>query len=83
MLLLENDPELTVALTVHDEVVLIGPNENPDATMDYIISVLCKPPLWAAELLSMLKAVTLGTTRNNHGSSRHNTKNWRQDLYQQ
>ena len=50
MLLLENDPELTVALTVHDEVVLIGPNENPDATMDYIISVLCKPPLWAAEL---------------------------------
>ena len=50
MLLLENDPELTVALTVHDEVVLIGPNENPDATMDYIISVLCKPPLWAADL---------------------------------
>lgn len=39
-----------VALTVHDEVVIIAPDKNPDATMSRIIEDLCTPPFWAPDL---------------------------------
>ena len=43
-------PNGNVALTVHDEVVIIAPSENPDATMQTVIDTLCRPPPWATEL---------------------------------
>lgn len=39
-----------VALTVHDEVVIVAPEKNPDATMARIIEDLCTPPDWAPDL---------------------------------
>jgi DNA polymerase len=39
-----------VALTVHDEVVIVASDENPDATMAQIIDDLCTPPSWAPDL---------------------------------
>lgn len=39
-----------VALTVHDEVVIIAANSDPDATMKEIIDDLCQPPPWAPDL---------------------------------
>jgi DNA polymerase bacteriophage-type len=39
-----------VALTVHDEVVIVAPDKNPDATMAQIIEDLCTPPSWALDL---------------------------------
>lgn len=43
-------PGGTVALTVHDEVVMVAPNENPDVTMKKIIDQLCIAPSWAPNL---------------------------------
>lgn len=43
-------PKATVALTVHDEVVIIAANTEPDATMETVIHILCKPPPWAPDL---------------------------------
>jgi len=39
-----------VALTVHDEVVIIAANTDPGATMQEIIDDLCQPPSWAPDL---------------------------------
>lgn len=39
-----------VALTVHDEVVIVAPNTEPDATMQLVIDTLCIPPDWAKDL---------------------------------
>lgn len=51
MLKLRNElTEGQVALTVHDEVVIVAPNTNPDATMNSIIDILCTPPNWAKDL---------------------------------
>lgn len=43
-------PGGTVALTVHDEVVIIAPKNNPDVTMKNIIEQLCIAPSWAPNL---------------------------------
>ena len=43
-------PEGKVALTVHDEVVIVAPNTEPDATMELVIDTLCIPPEWAKDL---------------------------------
>lgn len=39
-----------VALTVHDEIVIVAPDTNPDATMAQIIEDLCTPPPWAPDI---------------------------------
>ena len=39
-----------VVLTVHDEIILIGTNQNPDATMAKLIQTMCIPPAWAVDL---------------------------------
>jgi len=39
-----------VALTVHDEIVIVASDQNPDATMKAIIEDLCTPPTWAPDL---------------------------------
>lgn len=43
-------PDSRVALTVHDEVIIIAANTHPDATMDSIIDDLCIAPEWAPDL---------------------------------
>lgn len=51
MLRLEQQlPDAAVALTVHDEVVLVASDNSPDGTMTQIISTLCTPPKWAPDL---------------------------------
>lgn len=39
-----------VALTVHDEVVIVASDSDPDATMNAIIQDLCTPPVWAPDI---------------------------------
>ena len=39
-----------VALTVHDEIIITGTNISPSDTMKKIITDMCIPPLWAADL---------------------------------
>ena len=39
-----------VALTVHDEIIIIAANTHPDATMETIIDDLCIAPEWAPDL---------------------------------
>ena len=39
-----------VVLTVHDEIVLISNANDPDATMDKLITHMCTPPAWALDL---------------------------------
>jgi hypothetical protein len=41
---------MDVVLTVHDEVIVVAPEDNPDARMDTIIKELCVPPQWASSL---------------------------------
>ena len=39
-----------VALTVHDEIIIIADNSKPDATMKLIVDDMCTPPLWAPDI---------------------------------
>lgn len=50
MLRLQKKIDGRVALTVHDEVIIIAANTNPDATMQMIINDLCIAPEWAPDL---------------------------------
>jgi len=52
MLSIQKDPELNVDVvhTIHDEVVIIGTANNPDATMSKLIEHMCVPPIWAPDL---------------------------------
>jgi DNA polymerase bacteriophage-type len=50
MLRLQKKINGRVALTVHDEVIIIAANTNPDATMNTIIDDLCIAPEWAPDL---------------------------------
>lgn len=42
--------DLDVCLTVHDEIVCIGPAEDADERMQDIIDIMCIPPSWAGDL---------------------------------
>jgi DNA polymerase len=46
----KNYPDMDVVLTVHDEVIVVAPEDNPDARMATIIKELCVPPQWASTL---------------------------------
>lgn len=51
MLVIEQEiPDSRVALTVHDEVVVVAPAISPGYTLDSIIKILCRNPEWAKEL---------------------------------
>ena len=39
-----------VALTVHDEIIIIADNSKPDATMKLIVDDMCTPPPWAPDI---------------------------------
>ena len=46
----DKDLDADIALTVHDEIVLISQANNPDATMSTLIQHMCTPPGWAPDL---------------------------------
>jgi DNA polymerase len=52
MLRIEADKSLdaTIALTVHDEIIIIGNANNPAVTMSKLIEHMCVPPAWAPDL---------------------------------
>jgi len=52
MLRIQSDENLNadVVLTVHDEIIIISPDINPDDTMEQLITHMCTPPDWAKEL---------------------------------
>ncbi len=39
-----------IALTVHDEVILVAPDKDPDAIMNQIFEIMCIQPRWATDL---------------------------------
>jgi len=43
-------PEVDVVLTVHDEIICVGPITNPNETLDKIIAIMKTPPLWCKDL---------------------------------
>ena len=46
----DKDLDADVVLTVHDEIVLISADINPDATMEKLIKHMCTPPSWAPDI---------------------------------
>ena len=46
----DRDLDADIVLTVHDEIVIIGNANNPDATMAKLIEHMCVPPHWAPDL---------------------------------
>lgn len=50
MLILQQEPELDVVLTVHDELILKGPSTNCDKHMNRILEVMKTPPDWCKDL---------------------------------
>ena len=42
--------ELDVVLTVHDEIICIGPDENADVTLDKIMAIMKQAPGWCEKL---------------------------------
>ena len=52
MVRIENDPTIdaNVVLTVHDEIVLVGRDTDPDGTMTKLIDHMCTPPIWCPDI---------------------------------
>ena len=50
MLILEQDPLFDVVLTVHDEIILTGPDTDCDVHMNKILEVMRTPPEWCKDL---------------------------------
>ena len=43
-------PELDIVLTVHDEIICSGPEENAEVTLEQIMTIMKKPPGWCEKL---------------------------------
>ena len=50
MLAIQKLPKVDVALTVHDEIIAIGPDTNADETLATIMAIMKQPPVWCTEL---------------------------------
>jgi DNA polymerase len=50
MLAVHKLPEVSVVLQVHDEIIGIGSNVNPDETLNKIIGIMKTPPYWCSDL---------------------------------
>ena len=50
MLAVHKLPEVSVVLQVHDEIIGIGSNVNPDETLNKIIGIMKTPPIWCLDL---------------------------------
>lgn len=46
----EISPKSKVAFSVHDELICIAPDDNPDAIMELLITAMCQSPDWAPDL---------------------------------
>jgi len=42
--------DLDIVLTVHDEIICIGPKSDADSRFSAIIDAMCVPPVWASNL---------------------------------
>ena len=43
-------PELSIVLTVHDEIVALGSDKKPDETLAKITAIMKETPKWCSEL---------------------------------
>ena len=43
-------PGINVVLTVHDEIICLGSDKNPNETLAKIMAIMKTPPSWCAEL---------------------------------
>lgn len=43
-------PDGKVALTVHDEIIIVAPDTDPHATMSKIINDMCQAPSWCSDI---------------------------------
>lgn len=43
-------PGVDVVLTVHDEIIALSSKEKPDETLDKILAIMKKPPVWCSNL---------------------------------
>ena len=43
-------PELNIVLTVHDEIICSGPEENAEVTLEQIMAIMKRPPEWCEKL---------------------------------
>ena len=50
ILAIQKLPEVDVALTVHDEIIAIGSDKNPDETLATIMAIMKQPPVWCTNL---------------------------------
>lgn len=50
MMQIQRRPEFEVVLTVHDEVIAISRQENPQEKLDTMIDIMRTPPSWAPDL---------------------------------
>ena len=50
MLAIQKLPKVDVALTVHDEIIAIGPDTYADETLATIMAIMKQPPTWCTEL---------------------------------
>ena len=52
MLRIQRDKTLKgeIVLTVHDEIIFLGPDTEPHVTMEKLIHHMCTPPHWALDL---------------------------------
>ena len=50
MLTIQKLPGIHVVLTVHDEIIALGSDTNPDDTLDRIMAIMTTPPDWCSDL---------------------------------
>lgn len=50
MLAIQKLPDFEVVLTVHDEIIAIGSDNNPEERMDTMLSIMRTAPSWAPDL---------------------------------
>jgi DNA polymerase len=50
MLQIQRRPEFEVVLTVHDEVIALSQQDNPQDKLDSMIDIMRQPPQWALDL---------------------------------
>jgi DNA polymerase I-like protein with 3'-5' exonuclease and polymerase domains len=43
-------PNLDIVLTVHDEIICSGPEENAEVTLEQIMAIMKRPPGWCEKL---------------------------------
>ena len=50
MMAIQNKPEFEVVLTVHDEIIAISDEDDPDEKLEEMLYIMRQPPKWALTL---------------------------------